>query len=677
MELDRKMLYVGTNYHPHDWPKERWQEDIRLMKEAGITIVRMGHLCWDSYEPEEGVYTFAWFDEVMDLFAQAGIGVFLDVSTRPAPLWVHRLCPGCDIYGRDRTYQASLRRYMEDVDDPAFQHYALRFAKVLVNRYKSHPALFAFGLCNELGDGEMSFSENAKCRFQNWLKKKYKTVDALNHAWATQRWSRRLSSFEAVELPVNDLSCGAPESWLDMRRFFSDGIIGYLTVLHDLVKENAPGIPISCNLYATRANFGFDYLKQCDRFMEYPGMGFYPQYDMEEDKAQRCIVTAKEYMNEAGRPMWFLEFQTGRDGIFCGPKGYLHMLMMLGLLNRAQMFLGWTWRSMYGGEEQYHHGILGHDGLPTPNYEEMKKASADMRKLSEYAFPYLPDPEVGVAVSSESGWVAEYQKGQFRQRYRDCLIQVQKAFWKMQREYNIVNLRNLREKYRLIVVPGHILMDPESADTLHKYVENGGNVIMTGYSGTVDGNGQVYTTPKPGGLADVFGIRVAGFYRTDMPGFFPEGCEVGKADGKERELLQVRREDEKLTVSIDYYEELELRGACVWAEYEGKNMPAVTVNRYGKGRAYYVAAETNAAFLEWLVERLAQDLELSPALKVPEGIQARKIAEHQYFYVNTTNRRVEVPLIEAGRGVLRGEDCGEVLSLGGYESELVTGSGKL
>ena len=89
------MLYIGANYHPHDWTEDRWAEDIRLMKEAGFTTVRLGHLCWDSYEPENGVYTFAWFDRVMDLFAEAGIGVVLDVSMHPAPLWVHRECPGC------------------------------------------------------------------------------------------------------------------------------------------------------------------------------------------------------------------------------------------------------------------------------------------------------------------------------------------------------------------------------------------------------------------------------------------------------------------------------------------------------------------------------------------------------------------------------------------------------
>ena len=83
-------LYIGTNYHPHDWEEERWEVDIDLMKKAGVNTVRLGHLCWDSFEPDEGVYTFEWFDKVMDSFEKAGIKVVLDISLRPAPIWVHK-----------------------------------------------------------------------------------------------------------------------------------------------------------------------------------------------------------------------------------------------------------------------------------------------------------------------------------------------------------------------------------------------------------------------------------------------------------------------------------------------------------------------------------------------------------------------------------------------------------
>ena len=163
-----------------------------MMKRLEFDTVRLGHLCWDSYEPEDGVYTFEWFDQVMELCVKYKLNVILDVSMHPAPIWVHKLCPGCNVGGKNGAPQAPLRRYMDDVSDPEYQKYALRFAEKIVSRYKNHPALFAFGLCNELGAGYPSYSEASKKRFQKWLEKKYKTIKALNHAWATQRWSRKL-----------------------------------------------------------------------------------------------------------------------------------------------------------------------------------------------------------------------------------------------------------------------------------------------------------------------------------------------------------------------------------------------------------------------------------------------------------------------------------------------------
>ena len=77
--VNKMSLYIGTNYHPHDWPKERWEKDFQLMKEAGFDTVRLGHLCWDSYEPEDGVYTFEWFDQVMELCVKYKLNVILDV----------------------------------------------------------------------------------------------------------------------------------------------------------------------------------------------------------------------------------------------------------------------------------------------------------------------------------------------------------------------------------------------------------------------------------------------------------------------------------------------------------------------------------------------------------------------------------------------------------------------
>lgn len=663
-------LYIGTNYHPHDWPEERWPIDIAMMKEAGFTTVRLGHLCWDSYEPEEGVYTFEWFDRVMDLFAEAGIGVFLDISLRPAPAWVHRLCPGCNIYGKSGTPQASLRRYMEDISDPGYQHYALRFAETFVERYRENPALFAFGLCNEVGDGYISHSEYSRNRFAEWLRIKYKTIDALNEAWAARRWSRRISCFEDAALPENETAIGPPEAWLDMRRFWSDAAGSFLVSLKGIAARKAPGVPHSSNHYAEKSTLGFDYLKYCDSFTDFPGIGFYCPYDMSDAYLTNQILYTQR-LAETGKPMWCLEFQTGTKGLMCGPWGAVRRYAFLCLLNRAQMILGWTWRTMLGGEEQYLYGMLSHDGRPTQNYYEYCRIAADMKKLQEYGFPYIPRPEIAVAFSYDSSWVSQYSPFQFRMGYGDSMLEAARLFFNRNTDYNVVDLRNMKGSYKLLIVPEHIVMDQESADTLRRFIENGGTAVMTGYSAAVDETGKVFGIPRPGLLDDVFGIRVSGHRRSSQRYFFSEDARTEESGGELRELLQIISGGENFEISADYYELLELTTAEEIAGFGGKDLCAVSCNRYGRGCAVYTAVETNEVLLGWLLKKLAPALGLEAALDVPEGIQARKIADGQYFYVNTTEQEIRVPLGCPGRGVLTGRDYNTELTLAAYDGELV------
>lgn len=664
-------LYIGVNYHPHDWEKERWREDIRLMKEAGFQMVRLGHLCWDSYEPEEGVYTFDWFDQVMDLFAEAGIRVFLDVSVRPAPVWVHRLCMGCNIAGKSGMVQGSVRRYMEDVLDPSYQYYALRFAKILAERYGKHPALFAFGLCNEIGDGYCSYSEYGRRRFAQWLKKKYGTVEALNEAWAARRWSRKLESFDDVVFPENEVAVGSPESRLDMRRFWGDGIGEFLVKLKKTVEEGAPGVAHSSNHYGEKENLGFDYLKVCRDFVDYPGIGFYPGYEVGE-KFQYLYSVYMQRLGEMGKPMWCLEFQAGSKGVFAGPKGAVRMQALLCLMHRGQMILGWTWRSMLGGEEQYLYGLLTHDGVPGPVYEEYKQLAGDMRKLEKCGFPYLPKPDIGVAYNYDSSYVTYYADHQFRQAYGKAVEAVtEMLFWK-NRDFNIVDLRKLEGTYKVLFVPGHVVMEPQAADTIRAYVRNGGVVVMTAQSATVDETGKVFAMPRPGRLTDVFGIRVSGFCRTDQPWLWKEGARLAQDNGKKRELLTVRTKGQAcIRIDTDCYERLEVREASVWADFSDYGIPAVTVNEYGRGKAYYVAAEPEEGLLGLLFDELTDILALERGPEVPEGIQARRLCPGQVFYVNTGKNPVAIPLQAPGKGVLGGKLWEKELRLDGYDGELI------
>ncbi|MBB6734755.1 beta-galactosidase [Cohnella zeiphila] len=670
------MLFAGTNYHPHDWPSERWRHDIDLMRKASFNIVRLGHLCWDSFEPTEGNYTFEWFDEVMDLFEEAGIRVVLDIATRPAPTWLHKKYPEIDLTDPSGVRLEAQTRYMEDIGHPAFQEYAFKFAERLVCRYRNHPALYAFGLCNELGSGSPSYSANARDRFEAWLRKKYKTVDRLNRAWTTQRWSRKLSSFSDVVLPVSGSVHGAPERMLDMWRFYSDETLSYMHGLSQLVKRLAPDARESTNHWSENPRYGFDYLKQYENIVDLPGIGFYPGTNPEDRQALLAACFFMDHrIGELDRPIWCLEFQTGDFGGYGSPRKAMRMYAYLSLIHRSQAVCAWTWRSMLGGEEQYLFGLVDHDGVPGWKYEEFKQIAEEFVQLQDRGLPRRTKPEIAIAYSFESFKVMAGNRSFYKTDYTQQVLQAYEALELSNLDCNIVNLRQLRQNYKILIVPGHAVMDPASAASIRTFVENGGTVVMTAYSAKVDENNRVFDTPLPGELSDVFGIRSGAFTRTrsHTPAENAGGLEKTEL-GLEREKPRILLGGREYQPEIDYYEMVEVRSADILATFANtfEKSPAVTRNRYGKGEALYVAIPAIANFLQPLLESLYPALEIQPGPVTPLGVVARKMEDGSVLYINTTGTTQTMKLNAPASGLLSGNRFEHSLSLDAYEVELLT-----
>ena len=81
------VLYGAAYYHEY-MPYERLDEDIRLMKRAGLTVVRVGESAWGVFEPQEGNFEFEWMDRILDKMHAAGIKVILGTPTYSIPAWL-------------------------------------------------------------------------------------------------------------------------------------------------------------------------------------------------------------------------------------------------------------------------------------------------------------------------------------------------------------------------------------------------------------------------------------------------------------------------------------------------------------------------------------------------------------------------------------------------------------
>jgi beta-galactosidase len=651
-------LLVGANYHPHDSDPATWRRDAAMMREAGIAVVRLGHLAWDTFEPSDGEFAFDWFDECMDLMHDHGIGVILDIAVRPAPLWLHRKHPSIDVVDPNGNRLYANHRYMDDVGDPHFRAHAKRFAEQLVRRYAHHPALAAFGVDNEPGDGPISYSETVRARFIDWLRAKYETPETLNRAWAGHRWSRRIGDFDDVGLPTPGNGGAAPERVLDFRRFVSDEVNAYMAELLDVVEAHAPGALTTTNMWYYSALRHFDYapISYTGR-LNRAGNGFYPGNSiLDNDGLRRALFGIARIQYESENPFWCTEFTT-----MTATPGSIRKSAYASLMLGNQLVCGWTWQTMHAGEEQFLQGMVDWDGQPNRKLDEYRRVAEEFAKIGAH-FPYRPRAEIAVALDFPS----QIASAAFPEHHDTQAQTAFEAVLDRNLDARIVDLSRSDLDYKILIVPGVVVLDETAAAKIRAFVERGGTAIMTSYSATLDVNGQVFDTTRPGRLADVFGIRIGSY---EEPQFLNELAR-GRTGDHGIELVVG---GDRLGVTTSRFDLVEPDTAKALGATAGldRDYPIVTVNEYGAGRAVYVGLPARREVLDAVLDAEIDRLGLRRGPAVPAGVMARRIDDGHVLYLNLDAEPKPIELPGKAVSLLNGTHYDGGFTLGAFDAEFI------
>lgn len=657
--LKAQGLYVGANYHPHDDKNlEKIKRDIQLMKEAGFNVVRMGHLAWDSYEPSEGNFDFAWFDKVMDLMHEAGIKVILDIAIRPAPIWLHYKYPSINITDEKGNVLYPNHRYMEDIGDPMYQKYALRFADTLTKRYAKHSALLAFGIDNESGDGRISYSETARQRFIAWLRSKYSTIDNLNKAWATQRWSRRINQWDEIGFPIATHSTDVPERMLDFRRFVSDEIVQFLFKVIDIVNKNAPNVLITTNAWYYSPMKFFDYSPIAySGKMTRHGTGFYPGTSLITNWGiMDALFGITRVQFESTNPYWNVEFTT-----MTAVPNSIRKSAFATLMYGNQMICGWTWQSMHSGEEQYLEGMIDWDEIPNRIYYEYKRIAAEFKKIEKF-FPYIPKAEVALAFSFPSEIASKY----FPETHQNQLQACFDLFFYRNMDVRVVEITQSQLNYKLLFIPGVAVMDEITAKKIRDFIKNGGTVVMTSNSAIVDETGKVFASTRPGRLSDVFGIRIGRYEETEALNEIPRKSFKGKK-------IEVNCKGKIFITESARFDIIETKSAEIIGKITSldKDYPIITSNKYGKGKAIYVGLPAKGDVLNPLLDELINELRIKKGPEVPDGVMARQIDGTHFLYLNISGVPKRIALKGRSRSLLFDKEYLDGFTIEAFEPEFV------
>ena len=636
----------GGDYNPEQWPEEVWAEDVRLMQEAGVNLVSVGIFSWGQMEPEEGRYELEWLDRVLDLLHQGGIAVDLATPTAAPPVWLHLKHPEILPVDREgRTYtQGSRESWCPS--SPVVREHAARIARVLAERYGTHPAVRMWHVSNELAchNGRCYCDVSAEA-FRRWLRERHGTVDALNDAWGTAFWGQRYASFDQV-LPPRLSTAGAnPGQSLDFERFSSDEFVRHLEAEVAVLREVTPDLPVTTNYMVMGQFRDLDYAATTP----YVDLVSNDHYLWAEDPAgwADLAFSADRVRGLAGgRPWLLMEHSTSAvnwqpRNLAKGP-GEMVRNSLSHVARGADGVLFFQWRASRAGAEKYHSGMLPHAGPDSEHFREVTRLGSLLGRLAEVHGSEVERARVALLWDQQAWWAAELEAHPSQdvryldqaQRFHRALVDAGIPVDVLPAAYAPEQL----ERYDVVLVPTLYMAAPSVVTALEGVVDRGGQVVVTYFSGIVDQADRVLLGGYPGAFRDLLGVRVAEF----AP--LPEGGTVQLDDGSAGRVWS-----ERMTLTT-------ATAVASFADGPAAGGPAVTRRDVGQGAAWYVATQLDEDGTARLLGQVAEAAGVQAIPGATSGVElVRRVSDagRWLFAINHTGEEVRVPL--GGTDLLTGD----------------------
>ncbi|MEO3754098.1 beta-galactosidase [Streptomyces sp. B6B3] len=630
----------GADYNPEQWPREVWPEDVALMREAGVTVVSLAIFSWARIQPAEDTWDFGWLDEVMDLLHAGGIAVDLATATASPPPWLTARHPEIlPVTASGETVWPGARQHWRPTS-PVFREHALRLVDALARRYADHPALAAWHVNNELGCHNVyDYSDDAARAFRAWARARYGSLDALNHAWGTAFWSQRYTDWEQLLPPRLAASHPNPTQQLDFKRFSSDALLDHLRAERDVLRRLTPEVPVTTNFMVMGETRGMNYADWAAE-VDFVANDHYvlPGPQALDELSFSANLTGHL---AGGRPWFLMEHATSavnwQPVNLAKEPGELARDSLLHVAHGADAVCFFQWRQSAAGAEKYHSAMVPHAGSDSEVFRSVVALGRQLAELAPLVGSGRHPARAAILFDWESWWASEQDSHPTsRLRYRQEALDWYSAFLALGVRADVIPVGAGLHGYDVVVAPVLHLVPGPLAKELTRYVEGGGHLVTTYFSGIVDENDHAWLGGYPGALRDLLGIRIEEF----AP--LPDGAAVALDDGTEAGLTGTLWSDRV---------ELTDPTAEVLASYASGALagrPAVTRRGTGAGSAAYVSTRLGVEGLTGVLARLLDaagvTAELPEAARGRVELVVRADAEAAYwFLVNRTAEPVEVP----------------------------------
>ncbi len=665
-------MYFGVDYYPEQWPKERWETDVSMMKEAHMNVVRLAEFAWSKLEPKAGTYDFEWLDEAIDLLAKYDIKVILGTPTAAPPKWIMDHDPDIypvDIYGRKKGF--GTRRHYCSVNE-TYRSLARDITSKMAQHYKDNRNIIGWQIDNEFDAS--CYCEHCKKGFQEWLKDKYKTIENLNQEWGTVFWSQSYDDFTQVIIPKYSSSDGFTQSetdknpsrppynhnpglLLDYNRFKSDSIVEFQRIQTEVIRQASP-MPITHNFMGHFSEL--DYF-ELGKELDFVSWDCYPNNLWGKSNYLHVAMAHDLMRGIKNKNFWIMEQQ-------CGPCGWqamgdtpepgqVRLWTYQALAHGAEGMLYFRWRSALFGTEQYWHGILDHDGIGRRRYREIAAIGEELHTLGDLFLGLGSRNEVAIIKSYDNLWSHRAQPHQRNFDYNSLLYDYYAAFNKNNITVDVTGITTDFSVYKLVIVPAFNLMTDEIKMKCEEYVQRGGTLVVTFRSGTRNWNNSMSTITNPGYFKDLAGIEL----------------EEYDAINYDRHVEVRHQKTGFQTKAKQWCDVIKCISAQVVATYDShyyKGKPAITVNSFGDGKVYYVGCDIEEEALSLLMKDISKEAQLQSIITEPvsgvEVIRREKNGITFIILLNHNSDPVEISLEGEFKHILKGTLVKDKVSIEAY-----------
>lgn len=628
-------LIHGADYNPDQWLRypEVLKKDIQLLKEAHMNSVSVGIFAWAHLEPQEGVYDFDWLEEIINNLYDNGIYTVLATPSGAKPLWMSEQYEEVRRVNKGGVREMSGGRHNHCYTSPFYREKVRLINTKLAERFAKHPGVILWHLSNEYG-GEC-YCPLCQEAFRQWLKNKYKTLDCLNHAWWTDFWSHTYSDWSQINPPMLLGEMSVHGLTLDWKRFVTYQTVDFCRVEAEAVRAIDPSIPVTANLMGFYD--GLDYNKFRD-VLDVVSWDNYPQWHHGDNVAIAQYSAAAHDVMRGVMQQNFLLMENTPSCVNWTPvsklkKDDVHLLSaMQALAHGSNSIQYFQFRKSRGSFEKFHGAVVDHVGTSdTRVFREVTKVGKALEALTQGLYNTEVKADVAIIYDWENRWAMEDSAGPRRGRgltedggagesglhYVQTVVKHHRAFWNMGINVDMLDMDCDFSGYKVVVAPMLYMLRAGIENKLRSFVENGGTLITTYQSGIVDETDLCQLGGWPGGgLMDVLGIwneSIDGLWDEDKNSFTMAEDAPFQGQFEVRELCAL----------------IHAQGAQVLGSYDSdfyKGWPALTVNRFGKGKAYYLAAGAEQEFLNTLYKTLSDEAGVKRSIDadLPQGVSAHE-----------------------------------------------------